>query len=333
MKTNSTRSAFSKRFKYLGAGLLVAALGLSGPVSAATEGKIAYLVPAMDQFWRNVSKGVTETMEANGSQVMTLDSKNDASTQLKNAQDAIAQGVKGLVISPTDSSTAPTILNLAKKNNIPVVIADIGTNSGDYVSLISSNNEQGAYETGKALAADLKAKGRDKDATVGIVSISLARKNGKLRTDGFTKAMTEAGIKVVVVNQMQRYTADETFRYVQDMLTAHPQIRGIFVETDVAALGGLRALQAAHRTSDVSLVAFDGIPQFVDMLRNDTLVASGMQQPYLMGQLSAQALIDTFAGKTPEKAITVPILVVTKSNLEGQLDVIQKTVFAGEKSN
>jgi hypothetical protein len=30
-----------------------------------------------------------------------------------------------------------------------VVIADIGMTSGDYVSFISSENEKGAYETGK----------------------------------------------------------------------------------------------------------------------------------------------------------------------------------------
>jgi Periplasmic binding protein domain len=59
-------------------------------------------------------------------------SHNDAQTQLKNAQDAIARGVAGIVISPTDSSTCPSVLALAQKANIPVVIADIGTNEGEY---------------------------------------------------------------------------------------------------------------------------------------------------------------------------------------------------------
>ena len=43
-------------------------------------------------------------------------------------------------ISPTDSSTAPSVLQLAARAKIPVVVADIGTNSGDYVSFIISDN-------------------------------------------------------------------------------------------------------------------------------------------------------------------------------------------------
>jgi ABC-type sugar transport system substrate-binding protein len=38
--------------------------------------------------------------------------------------------VDGILISPTDSSTAPSVLSLAEKANIPVVIADIGPASG-----------------------------------------------------------------------------------------------------------------------------------------------------------------------------------------------------------
>ena len=71
-------------------------------------------------------------------------------------------------ISPTDSSTAPSVLALAKKAGIPVVIADIGTNSGDYVSFIISDNYEGAHDVGTALAAALKKKGWE-NGSVGIV--------------------------------------------------------------------------------------------------------------------------------------------------------------------
>ena len=56
------------------------------------------------------------------------------------------------MISPTDQSTAPSVLELAKRADIPVVIADIGTNSGDYVSFIISDNYEGAKGVGVALA-------------------------------------------------------------------------------------------------------------------------------------------------------------------------------------
>jgi ribose transport system substrate-binding protein len=316
---------------------MIAALALgvicAGPLTAfaqeqAGAGKhFAYLTPGLDlPFWRTVGKGVADEIKAQGGTVTMYDSHNDASTQLKNAQDAISQGVAGIVISPTDSSTAPSVLSLAERAKIPVVIADIGTNSGEYVSFISSENETGAYNTGKKLAEVMKQHGWDKGG-YGIVSISLARQNGKLRTEGFRRAMKEAGINEVALDQMQRYTADETFSFVQDMLTAHPDMHGLFIQTDTPALGAARAIGVVHRQSDIALVAFDGVPQFVDMIKDGSLAASGMQQPYLMGQKAAGALLDHLAGKTPPKSIVVPVEVVSKDDLAQKLPVIQRTVF------
>ncbi len=45
------------------------------------------------------------------------------------------------------------------------------------------------------------------------------------------KRRENGDIKEVALDQMQRYTADETFKYVQDMLMAHPDLHGTFVQT------------------------------------------------------------------------------------------------------
>ena len=81
---------------------------------------------------------------------------------------------------------------LAARAKIPVVVADIGTNSGDYVSFIISDNYQGAFGVGEALAAALKEKGWT-DGSIGLITISQARKNGQARTAGFRDAMKNAG--------------------------------------------------------------------------------------------------------------------------------------------
>ena len=311
-------------------GLLAAPAMLAAtlPYPARAEGKrLAYLTPGLDlPFWRTLAKGIEDDAKSRGGGSTTYDSHNSAQTQLQNAQDAIAKRVDGIIISPTDSSTAPSVIAAAKRAEIPVVIADIGTSGGEYVSFIISDNEKGAYGVGKALAAAMKAKGWDK-GTVGLVTISLARNNGKARTNGFMKAMDEAGIKQAALSQMQSYTADETFRFVQDMVTAHQDMRGLFVETDQPSLGALRALHAARKENEILLAAFDGIPDFIELIGNGSIVASGMQQPYLMGQRSAQAMFDHFDGKTPEKQILVPILVVTKENVKQLEPTVRKTVF------
>jgi len=302
--------------------------------SARAAGKeIVYITPGLDlPFWRYLSRGIEATATKAGFTFSALDSHNNAQTQLSNAQDAISRGVAGICISPTDSSTAPSVLALAARANIPVVVSDIGTNSGEYVSFVISDNFQGAYSVGQALAAALKSKGWT-DGSVGIIAISQARKNGQARTAGFRKAMTEAGItKEAGLQQMASYSTDETFKFTQDMLTGNPGMRGLWVQTDQPTLGALRALKAGRRGGDVLVAAFDGTPELVDLIKQGQVVGSGMQQPYLMGQKSADALLAHMNGQTPEKQINVPILAVTAENVAEMLPTIKQTVFAGELS-
>jgi ribose transport system substrate-binding protein len=311
--------------------LAATTIGFAAPARAADTKEIVYLTPGLNlPFWRYLSNGIESEAKKAGFSYTALDSNNNAQTQLKNAQDAIARGVAGIAISPTDSSTAPSVLAAAARAKIPVVVADIGTNSGDYVSFIISDNKQGAFGVGEALAAALKEKGWQ-DGSVGLITISQARKNGQARTAGFREAMKNAGItKEAGLQQMQDYTADETFKFAQDMLTANPEMRGMFIQTDQPTMGALRAIKAAHRDGTLLVAAFDGIPEFVDLLRKGDIVASGMQQPYLMGVKSGEALISAINGVTPEKQILVPIVVATSKNIDQILPTIKETVFGNE---
>lgn len=328
---NGRRSMHLKRTLIL-ALALVLGMGVAAPAPAQAKDKMefAYLTPGLDlPFWRYLAKGIEDTAAKAGHHVTTYDSNNDAAKQLANAQDAIARKVDGIFISPTDSSTCPKVLQLAAAAKIPVIISDIGTDSGEYLSFVISDNTDGAYQIGKVMAAQLKAAGAP-EGPVGLVTISLARANGQKRTDGWRTAMKEAGVKEADLKEMQNYTGDETFKYVQDMLTANPDIKGIFVETDNPTLGAVRAVQTARMGDKVLVAGFDGVPEFVDMIRDGRLIGSGMQQPYLMGVRSFEVMLDHLGGKEVAKEVLVPIIVVTKDNLEEVLPTIKTTVFAND---
>ena len=110
-------------------------------------------------------------------------------------------------------------------------------------------------------------------------------------------------------------------------MTSNPDMRGLYIQTDQPTLGALRAIKAARRTGDLLVAAFDGIPEFVDLLKSGQIVVTGMQQPFLMGTNAGGAIVDKLAGKTPNKDIVVPILPVTSENVDAELPTIKKTVF------
>ena len=312
--------------------LLSVAAGITVPVAGhALPGvawaqdetyEVAYLTPGLNvPFWKYLSDGIKQQAErdseATGAtiNVTDYDSRNDASLQLQNAQDAITAGVDLIIISPTDSSSAPTVLELAADNDVPVVIADIGTDEGEFVSFVISTNEQGAYDAGKVLMekmAEMDCEGGD----VLMITISQARLNGQNRTKGITRAVEEAGSTIVQFLQSEDYTRSEAQTQASDMLSANPQACGFFTQHDEAALGALAALEESGRADEVAFASFDGSPESVELIKQGKLLAASMQQPVLMGRISMEVGLKHLRGEEVETETSVPTILVTPVNVE-----------------
>jgi len=323
------KTTFKRIWQCILAQVLIATL-LSIQVHAS-EKLIVYITPGLDlPFWRTLGSGVKSIAEANAFRYEVMDSTNNDDKQIANVKAAIAKGAAGIVISPTDSKSAVAVLSLANQAKVPVVIADIGTNGGDFVSYVKADNYKGAYGVGAALAAAMKEKGWVNEPFA-LCTISLSRKNGQDRTNGFRDAMKEAGFtNEVALKQMQTYTMEETYGFVNEILKKNPKLRGLFIEVDKPTLGALNALKDQHKTGEVMVGSFDGIPEFVDHLKSGSIVAVGMQQPYLIGSKAAEALFSRLAGQTPPKQIIVPILIATNKNILELLPTANKTVFGNE---
>lgn len=127
---------------------------------SASNPTLIYLVSDIRiPFWQIMWSGIEYKSLQLGYQPLVLSAENDAKTELANAIEAINLKPAGIIVSPTNSSAAVTILKMAEQANIPVVISDIGTESGQYVSYIESDNYSGAYQLGKILARSLENKG------------------------------------------------------------------------------------------------------------------------------------------------------------------------------
>ena len=318
-------------------GLALPAAKLAGGSARAqqTEYQVAYLTPGLNvPFWKYLSDGIKQTAAQlaadNGVtvEVTDYDSTNDPSIQLQNAQDAITRKVDVIIISPTDSATAPAVLEAAAEAGIPVVIADIGTDSGDYVSFVISTNEQGAYEAGQVLMKELAAK--DAGADVLMITISQARQNGKNRTAGITKAVEEAGGSIVQFLQSESYTRAEAQGQALDLLTANPDAHGFFTQHDEATLGALTGIEDAGRAEDVILVGFDGSPESVELIKQGKLRGASMQQPVLMGRNSMDVAWRHLQGEEVEKETSVPTILVTPDNVASIEGTLADTVFPVE---
>ncbi len=276
---------------------------------------IAYQSPSLRlPFWRNVSLGIHEIADKAGVKVIDLDSRQEATVQLQNTQEAINLGVKAIILSPVDSASAVDVLEAAEKANVPVVICDIGTESGNYVSFIITDNYSGSKDVGEYLAQVMRQKGWQ-DEVSALITISLARQNGRNRTEGFKDAVAAIGSPVVSVLESQDYTQSESVLFVEDLLANHDNLRALFTEHNEATLGAIQVLESTGKIEEVLHVGFDGTPETLQAVKDGRLLALAVQQPIRMGREAFKATWDHLNGKESPKEISVPTLLVTQENI------------------
>jgi len=289
--------------------------------------KLIYMSPDISiPFWDIMARGIKNSSNNLNYDLEIYDAKNDTKTELENTIKAIKNNVAGIIVSPTNSSTCVTILKLAKDANIPVVISDIGTDDGDYVSFISSNNFEGAYNIGNILSKKMLSLEWN-NKTVGIIAIPQKRLNGQERTAGFMKALDENKIKGAEIKQQITWSYEETYNYTNELIKNHPNLGAIWLQSSNRYDAALKAIEENGKKEKILLTTFDAEPVFLDLIPKETIVASAMQQPYLMGQIATETMVQYLIGKEVKKNIQLPVLPISIVNINEKLPIIKKNVL------
>lgn len=306
--------------------MLLSALTVRADTVVAEAQRFAYIVSDLRiPFWNIMWRGVQDQARQQGDSVFVLSADNSARKELQNMVQAIREDVDGIVLSPTNSSAAVTLLKLAGQAGIPVVISDIGTQGGDYVSYIESDNEGGAYDLGRVLASEFQQ--RQLSGSVGIIAIPQTRLNGKLRTQGFLLALGEAGIPSAYIYQQENFSYQETLDYSRALIRDFPDLQAIWLQGSDRYQAALDAIREADKEGDVHLICFDAEPEFIGMIRDGTLIGAGMQQPFLMGGRALSSLGEYLKGKSVPRKQQLPVLAVSGSNIEALLPTIKRNVL------
>ncbi|WP_428026519.1 substrate-binding domain-containing protein [Arcobacter sp.] len=292
--------------------------------------KVVYLVSDISiPFWKIMAKGIEEETALLHYDFEVLDAKKSAKKELENTIKAINGKVSGILVSPTNSSACVTILKLAKKANIPVVVADVGTDGGEYVSYISSNNVAAAYKIGKFLTKEMKERGFQ-NGRVGIIALPQKRISGRDRTIGFLKALEESKIKNADLKQLIKWDDEETYQYIKNMLEKHPDINAIWMQTSNTYAGAIKAINESGRKDEIILMTFDAEAEFLNLIPKDIITAAVIQQPYLMGKTALSQLDNYLNGVKVQKNIYSPTLIISKENIKKNLENVKLNVLGNE---
>lgn len=251
-------------------------------------------------FFVSIREGIEEGAGDDAETVIS-DAQNDSSTQSNQVEDLITQGVDLIIINPVDSTAIASSVEKANEANIPVICVDRGTDSGEIVSFIASNNVEGGKLAGEYI---LEKVGEDAEVVQleGIPGASSTRERG----EGFKEA-TDGKINLVA-SQTANFDRAEGLTVMENLLQAHPDVKAVFCQNDEMALGAIEAIKTSGK--DIVVVGFDGNEDAISAVEDGSLSATVAQKPKEMGKLAIETAIKYLKGETVDEQVDSPLELV-----------------------
>jgi ribose transport system substrate-binding protein len=264
-------------------------------------------------FWQTVHAGAIKAAREFHFEVQwnapTLEV--DSSRQIEIVESMINRHVAGIVLAPVDRQALVGVVERAAREGIPVAIFDSAIDTNRVIAYVATDNTEGGRMAARRLGEVLGGKGK-----VGVIGFMPGSASTMEREDGFQSEIRAhfPGIEIV---GMQFGMADraKAMAETENILTAHPDLAGLFADNESSSSGAVQALKSRHLTS-VRLVAFDASDQLIADLRDGVIDSLVVQNPFRMGYESTRAIGLKLAGQTPPAKIDSGATLVKREDLD-----------------
>src|SRR5579884_540180 len=192
-------------------------------------------------FWQSVHAGAAKAARENGVDLVWNGpaSETDYTGQLEIVNAMINRRVDAIALAPSDRRAMVNVVERASSEHIPMIIMDSGVDTQDFVSRVATDN----YKAGQ-IAADRMGRILGGKGKVVIVAVQPGAASTEAREKGFedeTKARFP-GIQIVD-KRFGMSQISESLNVAENMLTAHPDLDGIFASNESSTMGAAQAVR------------------------------------------------------------------------------------------
>jgi ribose transport system substrate-binding protein len=262
-------------------------------------------------FFAAMTKGAKQAAAKIGARVNVQDAQLDVANQNNQIDAFIQQGVDLIVISAVDQDGIAPAIQRAKAAGIIVVAVDTPAKGADAV--VMTNAVQAGEKSCRYLFQQLHGKGNVLLVDGTPIQTIIDRIKGCK-----TVAKQFPGIKIVG-QQASKNDRASGLAVTTDMLTAHPNVQGIFGMNDPSALGAVLAVRQAGRTSQIKVTGVDGSPEGVAELKRpgSPFIATATQNPAEMVRQAVKIAQGIANGKRPAHTTTlIPSVLVPRATVD-----------------
>jgi fructose transport system substrate-binding protein len=292
-----------------------AALGLAFASPASADGIGACLITKTDSnpFFVKMREGASAKATELGIDLKSYAGRidGDNESQVAAIETCIADGAKGILITPSDTKGIVPAVQKARDAGILVIALDTPL---DPVTAADATFATDNFKAGVLIGEWAKGKLGDaaKDAKIAFLDLDVSQPTvGVLRDQGFMQGF---GIDLgdpnkwgdendprIVGHDVTSGNQEGGRKAMENLLIKDPDVNVVYTINEPAAAGGYEALKAMGRQNDTLIVSVDGGCPGVQNIKDGVIGATSQQYPLRMAALGIEA-IKKFAddGSKPE---------------------------------
>jgi fructose transport system substrate-binding protein len=275
--------------------LLAAACGGQGSSNSSSGSQVQVgLITKTETnpFFVKMKEGASKEAAAKGAKLSTAAGKfdTDNASQQTAIENMVAQGVKGILITPSDTKAIVPAIEKARSKGVLVIALDTPTEPQSAVDALFATDNMKA---GELIGKYAKAVEGDKPVKIATLDLSPGISVGVLRHNGFTAGFGIQNNDPRIVcqqdtlgNQAKGQTAMET------CLQKDPNINLVYTINEPAALGANTAIKSAGKENNVLVVSVDGGCTGVQAVKDGKIAATSQQYPLKMASQGVDAIVN-----------------------------------------
>ena len=246
--------------------------------------------------------------------ISTTDARFDPLLQVAQLEGLRLQQPDAIIAIPVDDEvTAKKFQSISEEvklifmSNVPE-----GMEKNQYASCVSVNERENGQNVALLLGNYFK---NEKDVKIGFIGHGAQFYGTHLRDAVANEVIRTNFQNIEIVNEKYFYKIENTYEVCKEMLTANPEIKGLYISWDRPTLEAIKALKELNR-EDVSIFTFDLDNEIATYLAKEEMVKGlSTQRPYQQGIAVGLATAKALLGKEHYKYIGVPPYVVESKNL------------------
>ena len=290
--------------------------GGGGAGGAAAGKKVDVIIKASDSsFWQTMLAGSDKAAKDYGLKVGLFGptSETDVNQQVQLIENSISRGVDAIVLAPNSSEALNSAIKRARDADIKVITVDTAVTT-ETDGFIGTDNVKAGEQAGETLCQLIKDGGKSSGAVL-IESSVAGVQTIKDRDTGFKRGLAANCPDVKVVAQrFNNNDINTAASQVNDVLTANPDIVGIFADNNTSGVGAARAIKDNNASDKIPVVAFDTDPQENAALADGSIDALVVQNPYFFGYQGVIEAGMASVGSLPPPKLDPGAVVATTKN-------------------